>query len=380
MNGRVDWDLLTMYVFGECSEDQEKAVERWLAEDPVREDVLDDLREVYGSTGKTPDQRARDERRQDRTWAQVEAHMQQEAGRQQEADPPSTTGRSARRGSVRRGRVSRRVRRSVLRVTAVLAAVALLSVLVEQFRPGQVPSEPDSEKKTFVTQRGERATIQLADSTHVRLNADSKLKVLPGFETGAREVRLQGEAYFEVVPDASRPFVVDAGLATTEVLGTEFAVNTYAGSAEVVVAEGKVAVRLRDGAQEEISQEDSQEKAAQKETTPGEVVLTRRQATTLGPDKQLAIREVNLDRHLAWLRGELVFEDAAFSEVAQRLERRYNIDVSLVGPATRGQLTARFSAEQSLRKVLTVVAAVFDLKKKRKGKVVTFSAVDEGAP
>ena len=375
MSSRINWDILTMYVFGECSVEQRKEVERWLAEDPVRKGTLDDLRAVHDSTGKTPNERADDERRQARTWAQVRAHMQQETGgglQEEEGAASRAPSSPSRPATVRRA--ARHERRSAPRTAAILAAVALLTVLAWQLWS----VEPAPEIKAFVTQRGERATIRLADSTHVHLNADSRLELLPGFEAGARKVRLRGQAYFEVAPNARRPFLVYAGPATTEVLGTKFDVNAYAGAAEVVVAEGKVAVRS--GAplsQKETVQNEASNKKAKvlQESARGEVMLTSKQAARLGPNKELGVREVNLDRHLAWLRGELVFEDAAFVEVARQLERRYDVDVEMLldGQAVRGQLTARFSEEQPLGKVLTVVASVFDLKYEQEEDLVTFS-------
>jgi len=378
MSNGIDWDLLTMYVLGECSEDEERQVERWLAKDPVHQDLLDDLRKVYKNTEKTSDQRISDEQRQDQTWAQVEAHMQQEeqgaqeevrqeaaqkkVGRQHDAQS-----RSAKRRTARKKRVSRRFSRSAPRVAAVLAAVALLAVLSSQLQPGRLDQSSSSEVKSFITQRGERATIRLADSTRVRLNAESRLKVLSDFEAGAREVELHGEAYFEVTPNGNRPFLVHAGDATTEVLGTEFVVTAYSSAAKVIVAEGKVA--FRPNAPSSRAANSSDEGNAREQ-----VVLTRKQAARLSQGKQVIVSEVDLDAHLAWLSGELAFEDATFNEVARRLERQYDIDVRLSGSDAHGQLTARFSEDQPLNKVLTVVASVFDLEYRREGSVVTFSA------
>ena len=349
MNGNIDWELLTMYVFGECSARQEEEVEAWAAGDPVRMDILNDLHEVYGHTGKAPGQQDQEKRRQDQTWAQVEAHMQKDAD-----VPPTTAGRPA-----RPERISRRFVRAAPRVATVIAAVALLVLLVMQWLPGGLLLGPVSEAKAFATQRGERTTIRLTDGTRVRLNADSKLQLLPEFEAGVRKVRLQGQAYFEVAPDPDRPFLVQAGAATTEVLGTEFDVNAYSDSVAVVVAEGRVALR-------------SSEAASREEASQGEIVLTSRQAARLSPGSQPVAYEVDVARQLAWLSGALVFDSAAFEEVARTLERRYDVEVNLAGPAARGQLTARFSEEQPLGKVLIVIASVFDLQYEREEKVVTF--------
>jgi transmembrane sensor len=357
MRSNVDWDLLAMYVLGECSDEQVERVERWLAEDPLRNDVVEELRKVYEKTGKAPEERTDDERRQEQTWAQVQAHMASSSQPKREDQPRRVPNRRARH----------RRESSLPRIAAIVAGVILLVVLIDQLwrSPNEVGDGPET--KTFITQRGERATIRLADSTRVRLNADSRLELVPGFGTGTRTVRLIGEAYFTVASDANRPFHVRAGGTTTEVLGTEFAVNAYSKAVEVVVAEGRVAFR-------------SLQSTTSQGEAPSEAVLTQREAATLEDNRLSIASEVDLDRHLAWLRGELVFDDAAFQAVAQELERRYDVAIRREGATVRGQLTARFSEEQSLDKVLTVVASVFDLAYQREGRSIRFYSAEEPAP
>lgn len=364
MSSNVDWDLLAMYVLGECSADQKRIVERWLADDPLHSSMLDEVREAHDKAGKTLDERAREERRQEQTWAHVQAHIQQTADTPRRGDSTAAPGRPA-----RPRRAARRIGRAASLVVATLAIVAL--ALASQWQPGPLAWFVDAEVKTFVTQRGERATIRLADSTRVRLNADSRLEVRPGFEAGRREVELWGEAYFEVAPDARRPFLVHAGSATTEVLGTAFAVRSYADDTEIVVAEGKVAVRPSTASSPRGPTQGGRPRRGEG-ATRGEVVLVPRQSARLALGGQPVVREVDLDSQLAWLSGALGFEDATFDEVSRRLERRYDINIRLDGTGVRGQITARFSEDQPLENVLTGVALVFGLDYRREGATVTF--------
>lgn len=378
MNDDARWDLLVMYVFEERPEEAKREVEAWLAGDPVRQEILDDLRAIYANTEPAPEERAEDERRQDRIWADMKAHIEQEQKQkvEQEAEQQNAGLRPAAGRFARQRRAARRSRPSFLRVAATAAAVAVIAVLVLQLQPGLLSFGTVSEAKAFATKRGERAQIRLAGGTRVHLNAQSRLEVLPGFGEDAREVRLQGQAYFEVATDEGRPFLVHAGPTTTTVLGTAFDVEAYSDEVEVVVAEGRVAFGPEAPS--------SQEGAAQEKGGQEDVVLTGRQAARLRPGRALAVREVDLGRHLAWLRGALVFVDAPFGEVAQKLERWYDVDVSLDGPAVPGQLTVQLSEEQPLEQVLTVIAHVFkltyELEHESKGKVVTFSASNPRAP
>ncbi|WP_317235987.1 FecR family protein [Niabella hibiscisoli] len=78
-----------------------------------------------------------------------------------------------------------------------------------------------------VTRDGERKPLVLTDGTKVWLNAGSRLSYLPGFSAATREVMLEGEAFFDVTEDKSKPFVVHAGHVLIRVLGTAFNVKAY---------------------------------------------------------------------------------------------------------------------------------------------------------
>ena len=110
------------------------------------------------------------------------------------------------------------------------------------------PTKPSlrEEKLTVSTPLGKDYYVVLPDGTKVWLNADTEL-IFPTHFTGVRrEVRLQGEAYFEVAKDKAHPFVVYNNLFSTTVLGTKFNMRTYRQSAaSVVLVEGKVTVESK---------------------------------------------------------------------------------------------------------------------------------------
>ncbi len=93
---------------------------------------------------------------------------------------------------------------------------------------------------------GKRSRIILPDSSVVFLNAASKLHYLKAFNEDTREVLLDGEAFFEVVHDASRPFIVRSGVVSTTVLGTSFNVKAFRGDGRIAVTvqSGKVGVSM----------------------------------------------------------------------------------------------------------------------------------------
>ena len=108
-------------------------------------------------------------------------------------------------------------------VAASVAALIATGALVF-YNTGIKSGKP---KIAAVTRNGERKMLVLTDGTKVWLNAGSRLSYLPGFGAATREVTLEGEAFFDVTEDKSRPFVVHAGHMLIKVLGTAFNVKAY---------------------------------------------------------------------------------------------------------------------------------------------------------
>ena len=148
------------------------------------------------------------------------------------------------------------------------------------------------------TDPGVRATVTLADGSRMTLDGNSAADV--AIDADGRRVMLRrGRAFFEVAPEAARPFVVKAGGVEARVLGTGFAVERQASGVAVVVEHGRVAVR---------------EAGAAVELAAGETVQAS--ADGLGATEPAALGSA-----LAWRRGLLVFEDRTLAEVAAALER-----------------------------------------------------------
>ncbi|MFT4024276.1 MAG: FecR domain-containing protein [Flavihumibacter sp.] len=83
---------------------------------------------------------------------------------------------------------------------------------------------------------------QLPDGSDITLNKSSQISYPGSFTGNKRRVQLRGEAFFNIVRDSSRPFVVEAGRLRITVLGTSFNVKQTPGATEVIVASGKVKV------------------------------------------------------------------------------------------------------------------------------------------
>ena len=159
----------------------------------------------------------------------------------------------------------------------------------------------------------------LADSSRVTLYPGSSLQYRPGLAGSRREVRLKGEAFFQVAKNPARPFLVYTTQLVTTVLGTSFRVKAYAGQDnEVAVQEGRVSVQIRRGA--ELSATPARPAAR------GVVLLPNQQVAyaALTPSllrKNLVAKPVILTPQV------FTFEKQPVSKVLQALEKAYGVDI-----------------------------------------------------
>jgi transmembrane sensor len=161
--------------------------------------------------------------------------------------------------------------------------------------------------QTFETQVGAVTAVPLADGSKVTLNTDSQIRI--AVTATERRINLgQGEAFFEVAKDPSRPFVVVAGACRVTALATRFSVWREAREVRVTVTEGRVRVERRDG----------NAPGAGEDVGAGSVAHAG-DAGVLVQSKSL--REVEED--LSWRRGFLFFHDVPLAQAAAEFNR-YN--------------------------------------------------------
>lgn len=156
---------------------------------------------------------------------------------------------------------------------------------------------------TWSTANGDRQKIVLPDGSNAWLNAGSNLMYTSGPD--CRDIFIEGEAYFDVQP-SEKPFIVNAGEVTVEVLGTHFNVNAYPdhGEVETTLVEG--AVKL------------STKKGEDMNLRPGE------KATYSVEDRHLEVEIVDTRLYTSWTRGELSFDSQSLEIILSSLQRWYD--------------------------------------------------------
>ncbi len=185
---------------------------------------------------------------------------------------------------------------------------------------------------------GEKLTFRLSDGTIVKLNAGSQLEFQEVLGDQIREVRLTGEAFFDVVKDVHRSFVVKTDKMKVETLGTSFNVNSYneEGNHTITLVTGKVGVSTLD-------------KSNYKILVPG-------QRAHVNKDAEIIISEVDLTEVNHWRYDILSFDENDFDEVIVSLERWYGVKVTIEGTIpTLDRFSGKFKNE-SLENILDVIA------------------------
>lgn len=176
--------------------------------------------------------------------------------------------------------------------------------------------------------------VTLSDGTRVMLNANSMLEYPASFDDAeVREVRLKGEAHFEVTKNPHRPFVVKAGEMQTQVLGTIFDVKAYRKDApKVTLMQGKVKVSNAD---------------TEVEMHPG-------QTATLQSDKIVVSRASSSVSD--WLEGDFDMDQVTLAEAMSDIGAWYNKTVVFQSQANMDKLIHfRFSRRASLQEIITAL-------------------------
>ncbi|BFP39401.1 FecR family protein [Flavobacteriaceae bacterium GF1] len=192
-----------------------------------------------------------------------------------------------------------------LRIAASWALIISFGIVAYNWSNKNVQQEPIAEIVEH-TDWGQKLNVTLADGTKVVLNSGSTLCFPERFEGNSREVELMGEAFFEVVKNRNKPFVIRSGDITTTVLGTSFNINAYPDKEEVAVtlATGKVKIASTDSTV---------------------FISPNQQAVFDHLNKTLSTFQVEINPYIDWKNGIIHINDATLAETTAILERWYGV-------------------------------------------------------
>lgn len=205
---------------------------------------------------------------------------------------------------------------------------------------------------TIETPKGGRYRLQLPDGTKVWLNSASKLTYPSSFSSHKnRKVELQGEAYFEVAKDNTRPFLVKTIMQEVEVLGTHFNISSYEDEPAVktTLLEGSVKVTGLNG--------------NDKILKPGQQSILTVNNITVEDIK--ASQDV-----IAWKEDQFVFESNDIQYVMRMIARWYNVEVEYIGEIPDNKFGGAISKFENISEVLKSLESTGRVKFKIEGRRV----------
>lgn len=223
-----------------------------------------------------------------------------------------------------------------LRITAAAAAVAVLCLMgwsaYYMFAP--IPLQT-------ISTLADTRSITLPDQTVIVLNRYSSLTYPERFRGKDRQVKLKGEAYFEVNKDAGHPFKVEAEDVMVQVLGTHFNVEAYPEDTQVktTLLEGSVAVSL-------IGQ------------TEERLVLSPNESAIYNKDKKSLTLQTETDaaEEIVWQNGTLLFKSVPLQEIARQLSNAFHTDIRIESADLQNyRMTATFSDGETLEEILSLL-------------------------
>ncbi len=228
-----------------------------------------------------------------------------------------------------------------VRFIAIAASIALIAVLtvigISRFNTTINQTEMAQVKK-----------VTLPDGSIINLNAKSKISFKDGFGTRHRNIKLSGEAYFNVSSNKDIPFIISANGASIEVVGTQFNVKAYKGQKEIKVTVAKGIVKL------------TNPKSPKKEIfiNAGETGKFHKENKVIEKVKEIDGNDI------AWKTRIINFADTPLHEVAEILSNTYHLDIHVDKNIQSCTITVNF-INKDISEILQIIKSTFNLQIKQ---------------
>jgi ferric-dicitrate binding protein FerR (iron transport regulator) len=319
-------ELMIRYLQQDISENELGELDRWLQESPEHRDCFFQLKSIYDSTKR---HKLVSEEEVEKSWRRMQRKLAEY--------------------SVTLSPVSKKKQflNYTLRYVAVGAIAVLLGVGIGEYRGKHSRQTTETPPVTYneisVQKGGKPSNLVLSDGSKVLLNAATTLRYPTNFSGEAREVFLNGEAYFEVAKDAAKPFVVRLKQQNITVHGTNFNIEAYRDEAYNIVTllSGSISLETLNRSGAKI----------------GDILLIPGQKALFDSATELvSVEKVDASLSNAWIKGEFKFKDEPLALIAKRLENYYDVRIHLDGEGLKKiKFTGTFSLNQNIREVLRIV-------------------------
>jgi ferric-dicitrate binding protein FerR (iron transport regulator) len=251
----------------------------------------------------------------------------------------------------------------LLAAATLIAAVIIISLYTRTNTPlpiaATTTSTPTLAGNEIFTGNGSRTHLTLPDGTIVWLNAGSRINYEKSFNATERSVTLTGEAFFDVAPNAGKPFVIHTARIDIRVLGTSFNVKSYPTdkTTEATLIRGSIEVSIRNRPSDKIVLKPNEK-----------LVVNNEDSTKLNEEKEVrrrdhpdnnslvVISKPTYEQHsgaiieTSWVDNKLIFQDEEFGNLAASMERWYGVTIRFNSPEKENlRFTGTFDKETILQ-------------------------------
>lgn len=315
MKEHFDYDeLLASYFSGTLTRSEEKALEDWKRDSEVNQTVFKNAEKVWQSLNILKEMRGYNV---SRALSNVHGKSEQSPSNNQ---------------------------KGFLFYWQRIAAIMLLPLLIGgaiYFIQAKNTLSNSVVWQSISTPPGVKSQVQLPDGTIVWLNSETNLSYPSSFTDGKRNVKLMGEAFFDVAKDVKHPFVVDLGKINIEVVGTKFDAINYEqdGQTEVVLASGKV----------KLFEKHESKSWLVSEMQPGQ------QAIYIKAGNTISLKDVDVEKYSSWIGGKLIFKDDSMDQIVRKLDRWFNVQIEIADPSIGGYIYTATFQNETIEQILSLI-------------------------
>jgi len=251
-----------------------------------------------------------------------------------------------------------------------------LGVLFFKWNPDLFSGEDNTmvNRIEIMTQKGVRKQLVLPDGTKVWLNADSKLSYDNSMnDSGIRSVSLEGEAFFDVVKDAHRPFYIVTKEIAIKVLGTAFNVKAYPDEdkTETTLLRGSIELVVNDRPKEKFMLKPNEklsvtknkmvegvEQGIMSDSVSNKISLANNITLTMGNLSKINVNNHEYIQETSWVDNKLVFKDETLEEIVPKLERWYDLDIEIADIKLKTYRYTGTITKENIDQVLTAMQLI----------------------
>jgi ferric-dicitrate binding protein FerR (iron transport regulator) len=338
MKREIDWESLINYLEKNSKPEEKKRIDDWFAGENDKE-YFNLIQKIWN---------APDEHLPHPNLEQAWLNIKQKTGIVEDTLKETTYSKSKQNMAVV---VERLFRSRMLKFAAVFLVIIITYFALFINKPLQM--------EEIHVGHAQQEKITLEDGSRVHLDAGSIFKYPTQFSADEREVFLNGEGYFEVIPDPIRPFIIHTNKALVNVVGTKFNVRCWEESDQVTVAvlDGNVTLRPNG-----------------KKGSSAEVLISANQVSTLrGNDNPSTPHYADLQAYLSWQQREMYFQSATTREVLDQLERWYELEFELPIKFDASNRVTIFIENKPIEEILDVIALMNDFQWQQNGRKIDFS-------